>query len=632
MHAQIDEFIEFAGILLARVRVAAPMSDDSALCCHVQQDDIVLSAKRDRWFEVSSTAPETIDNPAYRRVIRVARVQRLERDYLVVFADEARLQLSQDRPIAVTVQAGLGNVGHASLPLTSLTVARLKDPGFKAALCAAVQHSGQPAVADALKASITAAPIEPSDEFQVRSAILANAGLVLTGSIRDLARRNVHIVSADLRSWVPPALIASHARKDDRPAPGTNTEAVDQPPEGPDFTAVLGATASQGTREIHFVEVDPTGAEAVFYGPVAINGVTGEQQALQRVRDAFGPIQSLTPALVQHVYRPVLARPRTSTRARRFTFGPPVDETMPLTSVIIPFYGDAFFLNCVSHLQRVLDPGFELILVADDPRIWPEVYGHLSARRSSITVPTVLLECEENYGYARANNLGFMAAQGDVLVLMNSDVVVLDPSALRQAAAIIRSRRQAQEPEAIIGFSLLFEDDTIQHIGMEFPHSPLVGDMRLADHPFKGMPSALYEGETWRRVPAVTGALMALSSDLYQTLGGFDAAYERGDFEDADLCLRAQQIGAEVWVHKGPGLYHLERQSIRTMGNVHLRESITYLNCLTFNARWDAHLSEWAPGPSRAPAQPATGRRTISVRKRHPVPASQHDHAQTSVD
>jgi GT2 family glycosyltransferase len=198
---------------------------------------------------------------------------------------------------------------------------------------------------------------------------------------------------------------------------------------------------------------------------------------------------------------------------------------------------------------------------------------------------------------------------------------------------VIRARRQAQEPEAIIGFSLLFEDDTIQHIGMEFPRSPLVGDMRLADHPMKGLPSALFIGNEVRRVPAVTGALMALSSDLYRALGGFDAAYERGDFEDADLCLRAQQIGAEVWVHAEPGLYHLERQSIRAMGDTHLREAITYLNCLTFNARWDAHLSVPPAKRTTAAAPHAAGRRTITVRKRHPVQAELHPStAQAKVD
>ena len=66
--------------------------------------------------------------------------------------------------------------------------------------------------------------------------------------------------------------------------------------------------------------------------------------------------------------------------AKPFRFGPPVPKDEPVTSIIIPFYGDAFFLNCVYHLQRILGTGFELVLVVDDPRIWPEIYGRLASR------------------------------------------------------------------------------------------------------------------------------------------------------------------------------------------------------------------------------------------------------------
>ncbi|MGF9759446.1 hypothetical protein AAII07_30045 [Microvirga sp. 0TCS3.31] len=631
MHAQIDELFEFAGVLLALIRVAAPLCGDPTLCCRLEQDGAVLLVPRHSWAEIPSAASglETNQDGPRRRVIPVRRM----RVYLVVFADEARRQFSATNPVIVTVQTTSAALDERALSISGLAIARLDDPGLKGALCAAVQTAGVPAVAAALDKAIKVEALERFNEVQVTGTILANAGLVLTGRIKGAVRPNMHIVSADLRSWVPPFLIAYHARSHDGAEPGASPEGVAQRPDGPDFTAVLSTTAGQVAREIYIVEADPAGGATVFYGPVTVNGVNDEQQAFGRVKEAFGPIQSLPRALVQSVYRPILARPKTSARARRFTFGPPINEAEPLVSIIIPFYGDAFFLKCASHLQRLLGPGFEMILVVDDPRIWPRVYGQLSARRSSIVVPTVLLECEDNYGYARANNLGAMAARGDVLVLMNSDIMVVDVAALNQAAAAIRARRQAREPEAIIGFSLLFEDDTIQHVGMEFPRSPLVGDMRLADHPLKGLPSALLEGDAVRRVPAVTGALMALSLDLYRTLGGFDAAYERGDFEDADLCLRAQQSGAEIWVHVAPGLYHLERQSIRTMGDAHLREAVTYLNCLTFNARWDAHLSETSATHIRVPASQAAGRPPITVRKRHSLQAALHHPApQARVD
>jgi hypothetical protein len=503
--------------------------------------------------------------------------------------------------------------------MTALDATRLQDPAFRTAVCAALQASGASEAASMVKAPVRVEPPDSRGPRHIRRAVFAGAGVVLEGWISGSAHRDIHIVTADLRCATTPSQVVLRARPNDVHDREEWGEGDAEQTAGVDFTAVLAAQTSGTTGAVYIVASDPSGECSVFYGPMTVTGTRDEQEAAHLVREAFGPIQALPEALIEQIYRPVLALPQSEARARRFEFGPAPEPAAPLASIIIPFFGDAFFLNCVYHLQRVLGPGFELILMVDDPRIWPEVYGRLSARQSSITVPTVLLQGAENYGYARANNLAFMAARGDVVVLMNSDIMILDAASLTEAADAIRARRKAREPEAIIGFSLLYEDNTVQHIGMEFPRSPLVGNLRIADHPMKGLPVALYEGEATRRVPAVTGALMALSSHLYRQLGGFDTRYERGDFEDADLCLRAQQMGAEVWVHVRPGLYHLERQSIRGMGDHTFREMITFLNCVAFNARWGAHLSDLAqPRLEQQPlARPE--RRPIRVRKRNPV-------------
>ena len=206
-----------------------------------------------------------------------------------------------------------------------------------------------------------------------------------------------------------------------------------------------------------------------------------------------------------------------------------------------------------------------------------------------------------------------MAASGDVVFLMNSDIMVMDPAPLHEAADAIRVRQVEGEPDLVVGFSLLYEDNTIQHIGMEFPQSSQVGGMHMADHPMKGLPFGLYRGEAIRSAPAVTAALMGLSSDLYGRLGGFDPVYERGDFEDADLCLRAEQLGAEMQVFVRPGLYHLERQSIPSMGDGDLRQMVTYMNCVAFNQRWQTRLAP--PEPEAKPV------RRIQVIKRAAVGA-----------
>ncbi len=495
-----------------------------------------------------------------------------------------------------------------------LTLERIAAPGFKVALSQALEAAGSREVASVLAASLRLQPGGGETDFQITRLVLARAGLVLLGRGYISNDVRLHVVTADLRSWTSPSQIA--VRSEVSHDPQSEDDPCLQPQRS--FSAVLARASHHRHDAFYIVTLGPTGADAVFHGPFSATAEDDEYDAARLVRQTFGPIQTLTDTQIDAVYRPILALPRTQAHARRVEFGPPRADTTKLASIIIPLYGDAFFLNCIFHLQRLLHPGYELIVVVDDPRLWPEVYGRIASRQSALTVRTVLLQCEENYGYGRANNIGFMAATGDVIFLMNSDVLVTDIAALEQAAAAIREQQDLQGADTLIGFSLLFEDETIQHIGMEFPKSPLVGNRHLADHPMKGQPIALYRGELTREVPAVTGALIGMSASLFGLLGGFDPVFERGDFEDADLCLRARARGARIILHVRPGLYHLERQSLSRMGDMSFREMVTYLNCVTFNKRWGASLALQASGQVGADSTVLGKQGTIRVRKRNP--------------
>jgi GT2 family glycosyltransferase len=54
---------------------------------------------------------------------------------------------------------------------------------------------------------------------------------------------------------------------------------------------------------------------------------------------------------------------------------------------------------------------------------------------------------------------------------------------------------------------------------------------------------------------------MMMRTSLARSLGGFDEGFVIGDFEDIDLCLKAQARGLACVVDLDARLYHLERQS-----------------------------------------------------------------------
>jgi GT2 family glycosyltransferase len=616
MPSHNDELFEIDGLLVACLCTEIPPTQLGSWSAKLEAPGASCSVPGMQWIEVDRERDAQLrrSESSKRPSIRKARAN----SYLVVFTGADLVASCGESPVRVTLSSDLAPDTQLTLVSRPLSPERLRSPGFREALGRALQANGARGAASVLTASPQFGSSGDPSTFEITRLVLARAGLVLQGHGCFPRDHRIHIVTADLRSWANATQVAV------RPEHPDQRQADAVTPEQPQrsFTAVLARASHHRQDAFYVVIVDPTGANAVFHGPFSVTAEEDEPEAAQLVREGFGRIQDLTPEQIDAVYRPILALPRTQVRARRFEFGPPRASKQPLASIIIPLYGDAFFLNCIFHLQRILHPGYELIVVVDDPKLWPEVYGRIAARQSALTVHTILLQCAENYGYAQANNIGFMAAEGDVIFLMNSDVLVTNLAALDEAATTIREKQSAQQTEAIVGFSLLFEDDTIQHIGMEFPRSPQVGNLHVAEHPMKGLPVALYTGGTTRQVPAVTGALVGMSARLYQSLGGFDAVYERGDFEDADLCLRARASGAQIMLNVRLGLYHLERQSLRRMGDASFREMITYLNCVTFNHRWSASLSQQVPAHDGAPGPIAEERRAIRVRKRQPhVPA-----------
>ena len=61
-----------------------------------------------------------------------------------------------------------------------------------------------------------------------------------------------------------------------------------------------------------------------------------------------------------------------------------------------------------------------------------------------------------------------------------------------------------------------------------------------------------------RPCDTVSGCGLAIRSELWQQLGGFDPRYRPACCEDTDLCLRVREAGHEVWVQPAARILHLE--------------------------------------------------------------------------
>ena len=263
----------------------------------------------------------------------------------------------------------------------------------------------------------------------------------------------------------------------------------------------------------------------------------------------------------------------------------------PVASIVVPLFRRVELLE-QQLAQFVHDPEIsasDLIYVLDSPEDADYLRRFANHLYRLYGVPFRLALLTRNGGFSIVNNLGASLARGRLLLLLNSDVIPERPGWLGEMVRFYDSTPGI----GALGPKLLYEDDSIQHAGLYFER-PAGGAVWSNEHFFKGLHRGLPAANVARRVPAVTGACMLISSELYRELGGLRGAYVQGDYEDSDLCLRLAEAGHDSWYYPGVALYHLEGQSYPW----ELRTATSEFN------KW-LHTHLWGEGLARFTTRPA---------------------------
>ncbi|MDJ0594693.1 MAG: glycosyltransferase, partial [Pleurocapsa sp. MO_226.B13] len=265
--------------------------------------------------------------------------------------------------------------------------------------------------------------------------------------------------------------------------------------------------------------------------------------------------------------------------------GTPVDN--PLVSLVIPLYRRLDFMK-VQLATMANDPATkqcEIIYVLDSPEQEQELRTFLLNHCALYQLPVKLVVMQRNSGYAAANNAGASQARGKYLVLLNSDVFAQTQGWVLKMAEFYQSSPKI----GILGAKLLYEDGSLQHAGMFFAQTTFPFWLTL--HYYKGLPGNYTPAQKTRAVPAVTGACLMISKELYEEVGGLTTDYVIGDFEDSDLCLKCRALGYESWYLADASLYHLERQSV-PLNSVYNGSLAWRLNGRLHQERWGETIAE----------------------------------------
>lgn len=173
----------------------------------------------------------------------------------------------------------------------------------------------------------------------------------------------------------------------------------------------------------------------------------------------------------------------------------------------------------------------------------------------------VLIDCQENVGFPRGNNLGIAAANGRYLLILNPDTEIVG-DALPQMVTYM----QAHPDVGVLGPQLLYPDSTIQSSRRRFPtlRTAFFESTWLQPYAPKTVLDHYYAADLpddeLAEVDWVMGAAMLLPADVVTAVGGMDPGYFMYS-EELDWCKRIKAAGWRVIYFPQAKIIHHEGKS-----------------------------------------------------------------------
>lgn len=237
----------------------------------------------------------------------------------------------------------------------------------------------------------------------------------------------------------------------------------------------------------------------------------------------------------------------------------PLPAQPPLVSIIVPTRDKADLLaRCVTGILCRTDyPDIELMIV-DNGSTDESACSLLRSLENDQRVR--IIRDDGPFNYSKLNNRAAKEAKGEILVLVNNDIDVLDGGWLRELVS------HALRPDVgSVGARLLYGNGTIQHAGVVLGVGSFLDGPGIAGHfgndEIAGGVGYFAHSALTRTVQANTAACLAVRRNLYLDVGGLDEVNLPVAFNDVDFCLRVQERGfRNVWTPFAE-LLHLESAS-----------------------------------------------------------------------
>ncbi len=245
----------------------------------------------------------------------------------------------------------------------------------------------------------------------------------------------------------------------------------------------------------------------------------------------------------------------------------------PDVSIVIPVYNQ--WIYTAACLRSLLDSAekysFEVIVVDDQSSDETEL------RLTQIEGLTYLRN-EKNLGFVGSCNRGAQAARGEYLVLLNNDTQVMG-GWLDELIGTFETEPMA----GLVGARLVYPDGSLQESG------GIVFSDGSGWNYGRGADAEDPEYHFLREVDYCSGACIALRTQFFNQIGGFDERYAPAYYEDTDLAFQVRESGFKVLVQPLSAVIHHEGITSGTDTSSGIKK-YQLVNQKTFVERWKDQL------------------------------------------
>lgn len=212
-------------------------------------------------------------------------------------------------------------------------------------------------------------------------------------------------------------------------------------------------------------------------------------------------------------------------------------------SVVIPVKNARRTIReCLEAIYRNGHPDFEVIVVDD---------GCTDNTMDIVSeFNCIKIKNDMHIGVSGARNAGASAARGDILVFVDSDIVVPDDALLKMQNKISRP-----EVHAVVG--ALRED-------IKFDDFPSIYKNLWMCYTFNNLPE---------RISLIFSSIAAIKKDVFLRQGGFDINYRYPNVEDNELGIRLRSSGCNIVLDKTLLAEHLKQYNYRSLLKTHFLRS-----------------------------------------------------------